>query len=236
MSLEHELARRYDLRTHHFHHGAFRVELVAPRSPDELIDVSEFNVDERLPYWADLWPSARALAAEILDRPPPAGRVIELGCGGLALPSLALASRGVRVVASDYYVEALEFARANAVRNGIEPPTTMLLDWRSPPADAGRFDLVLAADVLYEQRNAKALATLLPRLTAPAGRVLIADPGRSHVEHFRRLVAAAGWRMEEAARRLEAVPGGNGLQSIRIHSLWRGLPPVIAPRRSCKRS
>jgi predicted nicotinamide N-methyase len=235
-SLEHDLTRRYDLRTHHFRHGWFEAELIAPRAPDELIDVSEFNVDERLPYWADLWPSARALAAELLDMPFITGRVLELGCG-IALPSLALRSRGVEVVASDYYAEALEFARANAVRNSIEPPPTMLLDWRDPPPDVGRFELLVAADVLYERRNAEALSRLIPLLAASDARALVADPGRSHVDHFRSLMQAQGWSMEETARRTEPAPGGSGLQvNIRLYSLWRGLPKVIDSGRSCTRS
>src|SRR5690554_4040186 len=117
-SLEERLARRYELRTFEFGHAGFRAELIGPAAPDSLIDVSDFNVDERLPYWADLWPSARALAAELLERPLPAGPVLELGCG-LALPTLALLSRGVSAVASDYYSEALEFAVANALRNDL---------------------------------------------------------------------------------------------------------------------
>lgn len=229
------MLHRFALRTHEFRHGDFAATLVAPASPDELIDVSEFNADERLPYWAELWPSARALAAELLVLPPPKGRVLELGCG-IALPSLALRWRGVDVLASDYYPEALEFARANAERNRIAPPATLLLDWRHPPADLGPFDLLVAADVLYERRNADALATLIPRLAAPDGRVLLADPGRTYLEHFRHLMREAGWRMEETGRRSEPVPETGREVTVRLYSLWRGLPPVIGPRRSCRRS
>ena len=39
-----------------------RFDLLHPRSADELISEDEFDVDERLPYWADIWPSARVLA------------------------------------------------------------------------------------------------------------------------------------------------------------------------------
>src|SRR4051812_11335262 len=58
-------------------HGRFRVieqrisiagrefTLEHPRSADELIDETEFNKDERLPYWAEIWPSAFVLAERI---------------------------------------------------------------------------------------------------------------------------------------------------------------------------
>ncbi|MBV9772607.1 MAG: methyltransferase domain-containing protein, partial [Gemmatimonadetes bacterium] len=163
--LESELLRRFVTRVEPFVHGAFWLDVLLPRAADELIDESDFDEDERLPYWADLWPSARALARRLLDGPAPAGRVLELGCG-VALPSLALLSRGADVLATDYYDDALRFARVNAERNGLPALAARLVDWRDLPPDLGRFDTVLAADVLYEQRNAEALAAVLPRVTA----------------------------------------------------------------------
>src|SRR5690606_27446174 len=166
--LERELHRRYEVRTERFSHAGFEVEMLLPRSADALIDDSEFNEDERLPYWAELWPSARALTRFLLDGPAPGGPVLELGCG-VALPSLALRARGAAALAADCSGEALEFARASAERNGIPSPELALLDWRHPPPELGRFPLVVAADVLYERRNADALAALLPRVVAPSG-------------------------------------------------------------------
>ena len=34
------------------------VNLIRPRSADELISEDDFERDERLPYWAELWPSS----------------------------------------------------------------------------------------------------------------------------------------------------------------------------------
>ena len=206
------------LTTHSFRHGPVALDLLAPAAPEELIDVSEFNLDERLPYWAELWPSARALAMQLIDLPLPGGRVLELGCG-IGLPSLVLRQQGVDVTASDYYPEALDFTLRNAERNRIPPPRTLLLDWRDPPAALEPFDLVVAADVLYEARNAEAIAALLPRITAPDGLVLIADPGRTHFEAFRALIHARQWEMTETGRHLLPVPETGREVTVRIHSL-----------------
>lgn len=205
--LESDLRRRFAVRTESFAHGGFRAELLLPRAADELIDEAEFGRDERLPYWADLWPSARALTRWLLDATAPSGRVLELGCG-VALPSLALRWRGAEVLATDYYPEALEFARANAERNRLAPLQTRLLDWRHPPPGLGRFPLVVAADVTYERRNADALAGLLPALVAPGGCAWIADPGRAHLPALVERLGSGGWGVEEAARAREAGPGG----------------------------
>lgn len=218
---ETELGRRFDLRTESFHHGALRWRILLPRSADELIDVSDFNQDERLPYWADLWPSACALTRFLLDDPPATPGAIEVGCG-LALPSLALRSLGLDVLATDYYPEAIDFARANAEINGIPPLRVRLLDWRDPPADLGRFELVLAADVLYERRNAESLALLLPRVTAPGGRVWLADPGRAYLGVLRDLLAAGGWTTREIARREEPATR----ETTSLVRIWELRPPA----------
>lgn len=148
-----------------------------PRSAEDLISEADFERDERLPYWADLWASAIVLANEVAGLRGDGCTSLELGAG-LGLPTLAAASVGFSSTASDYYEDALLFARRNAVRNlGIEVQTA-LVDWRRLPADLGRFDLVLAADVLYERPYAPLVARAVVEALAPNGVGLIADPGR----------------------------------------------------------
>jgi predicted nicotinamide N-methyase len=143
----------------------------------------------------------------------------------VALPSLALASRGADVLATDWYDDALRFARANAERNGLPALRTELLDWRQPRGGWG-YDLVIAADVLYEQRNGPVLAALLPRVTAPGGTVLIADPGRVYAPDFLRLARDTGWRVEQAAVLPE--PSAPGVESrVRIYRLRRDDAPIL---------
>ncbi len=82
----------------------------------------------------------------------------------------------------------------NAERNGVAL-TASHADWRG---FAGRFDLVLGADLLYEGRNGTALLELLPRL---ASTVLLAEPGRSHAKGFFES-ARASWEIEPVAGRV----------------------------------
>jgi predicted nicotinamide N-methyase len=146
-----------------------------PRDDEALIDEEAFGRDEFLPYWAQLWPSGTALARAIGVRALGGMRVVEVGCG-LGLASLAAAAAGARVLATDWAPAALELLADNAQRNGLALETARV-DWTAPDALLARapFDLVLAADVLYERRNVGPLAALLPRL---GGEVLLADPGR----------------------------------------------------------
>ena len=171
-----------------------------PRDAESLLSDEAFDHDEFLPYWAELWASGRALADVVCARALRGASVLELGCG-LALPSFAAAAAGGRVVASDWSPSALELVAENASRNSLVVDT-LLLDWFDPADDPGYFDLVLASDVLYEERNGAALLDLLPRV----GReVWLADPGRVPAGRFF-ADAAREWEVREA--RHSAIPNG----------------------------
>jgi predicted nicotinamide N-methyase len=98
------------------------------------------------------------------------------------VPSLAASRAGAEVLATDACAEALELLARNAARNGIVVDTAQV-DWTRPDGlvERGPFDLVLAADVLYERAAVAPLLALLPRL---APRVLLADPGRAPAADF----------------------------------------------------
>jgi predicted nicotinamide N-methyase len=157
--------------------GARTFRLSMPRSAEDLINEADFEHDERLPYWADLWPSAIVLAREVAALDGAGQSALEFG-SGLGLPSLAAASAGFAVTVTDYYDDALLFARRNAVENLGVDVATAHVDWRSLPSDLGRFDLVMAADVLYERPYAPLVARAVVGALAPGGMALIADPGR----------------------------------------------------------
>jgi hypothetical protein len=63
---------------------------------------------------------------------------------------------------------------------------TALCSWDAPESLVARgpWQLVLAADVLYERRNSDELAALLPRLVTDDGAVWIADPHRDPASEF----------------------------------------------------
>jgi predicted nicotinamide N-methyase len=186
----------FETRTERFEHGSTSWSLTLPRSMEDHFDLDAFETDERLPYWADLWPSAKALARWVLDGNANEPEVVEIG-SGVALVSLAFRSIGASVLATDYEDIALRFAAENARRNGLYPLRTARFDWRDPvvPEPA---PLVIGADVLYEARNAVAIAELLPRIVTPGGRAILADPGRPWRGKFRELLHRAGWVVSES--------------------------------------
>ncbi|MDQ8164530.1 MAG: methyltransferase domain-containing protein [Gemmatimonadota bacterium] len=195
--------------------------LVRPRSAEDLISETEFDRDERLPYWAEVWPSSIALARALPELVPPGTRMLELGCG-IGLVSLAAARCGISVLATDYYVDALLFTRRNVRANCGVDPDTRLVDWRAWPHDIGRFDRVVASDVLYERPYAALVADALAASLTDRGVAFIADPGRTALPAFIESCMARGLQVSSRMR----VPHHDGAiaQVITIHQVSRSAP------------
>jgi predicted nicotinamide N-methyase len=167
--------------THSIELPSGELRLLQPKEAAALPDSGPVEWAPIAPYWSVLWRSGVALARE-LDGVALGGlRVVELGCG-LAVPSLAAARAGATVLATDACAEALTVVARNATANDVHIETA-IVDWNEPDVLVSRapFDMVLAADVLYERASVASLLSLLPRLARQAW---LADPGRPAAEAF----------------------------------------------------
>ena len=192
--------------------------LLHPASAEELIDEADFERDERLPYWADIWPSARVLAAHVARLPGAGRRLLELGCGAGLVATMA-ALTGFDVCASDYYEDALRFTRLNVAQHTGEELHTRLVDWRQMPTDLGRFDFVVGSDVLYERTYGPLVARAIDVTLKRDGEAIIADPGRIAAEEFIRDAGERSLRLV-ACEELPFVEG-KIRQTIRLYHLRR---------------
>jgi len=89
---------------------------------------------------------------------------------------------------------------------------TALVDWHAPPPSLSGFDVVLTADVLYEERNAVPLLGMLTAATSAQGTVLIADPGRRHAAGFFEGADGDGWSIVNVTT--DTLPSG-GISILR---------------------
>jgi hypothetical protein len=62
---EEKLRRRFRVIETDVEIGGRTLSILHPESAEDLIDERDFDLDERLPYWAELWPSARVLAEHV---------------------------------------------------------------------------------------------------------------------------------------------------------------------------
>lgn len=180
----------------------------------EDLDPVTFAEDERLPYWAELWPSSVALAQHVAQHLEVAGRrVLELGCG-LGLVGVVTALCGGRVLCTDYEADALAFARHNARRNACRQMRFRLVDWRRP-ALRRRYDYILASDVIYEARSFGPLVAVLLRYLARGGAAVFSEPGRVNAIPFFALLRRYGFTYHRTMWPLQ----WNGSHRIAIYTI-----------------
>lgn len=217
-ALRAELERRFRTIETTLTVGDRALTLLHPESAEDLIDEEEFERDERMPYWADIWPSARILAAYVARRRGTRRSLLELGCGaGLVATAAALA--GFEVCATDYYEDALRFTAVNVAEHTGKVPRTRVVDWRQLPTDLGRFDCVVGSDVLYERAYGPLVARAIDITLTRGGEAIIADPGRIAAEEFLRDARARGLQLAGQ----EEVPFVEGAirQKITLYRLVR---------------
>lgn len=194
------------------------VLLRKPQNSDHLITEADYVMDERLPYWADLWPSARVLAGVLLDEVGGGRRLLEMGCG-LGLDTIAAMFAGFEVTSTDYYEQSIHMTRANAARVVGHEPTVRMVNWRAWPDDLGRFDVVIAADVLYENEYATLVAQCIARALTPDGIAIIADQGRIAQPVFRD--ALPGNRLEIFAETDVPYESSAGIRQVQVMRIRR---------------
>lgn len=217
-----DLERRFRVVTETIRVGEGFFKMLRPDSADDLISEEDFAGDERLPYWAAIWPSSIVVANQItagtIAGRRGGGRTMELGCG-IGVVTTAAMKAGLDVLATDYYEPALEFTRANTCRNIGREAATRMVNWRELPNDLGRFDLILASDVLYEREYAGLLPRVFDKLLEFDGRAVIADPGRVSTPAFLYACKGAGFKVLE----MKSLPWEDGAikQKIDIYTIGR---------------
>lgn len=181
------------------------------------IGEASFGEDERMPYWAELWPASLLLTAWLLGHAEVlAGkRCLDLGCG-MGLSSMAGAAAGATVVAADYEELALAHTAVNAAANAL-PVLPLAMDWRHPCLREGCFDIIWGSDILYESRFYAPLVRLFRTLPAPGGRIWLADPRREVSRPVWKRLAADGFRV--ARLHEEVVPFSTYRMTVNLYEI-----------------
>lgn len=181
--------------------------IMMPAEFDSLLDQAANDPEQNLPYWAEIWPSGLALA-DLIEQSPTAWRgrrVIELGCG-LGLSAIAALSAGALLTVVDYAQAALDLCLLNCGANANGEPAAVAMNWRNAGdvtalARAGPYDVVLAADVVYERRDIDPLLNLIPRLLAREGVIWLVEPGRPAAAELLSRVELIGWERRSMEHR-----------------------------------
>lgn len=161
-------------------------------------DDHEDMVDERIPYWAELWASALAMSQYLVQSKMDwtGKKVLEIGAG-LGLPSIVAGKLGATDISiSDYLVEAVDFAKKNWAKNNTHAANFITMDWRNPDI-AFAADILLAADIAYEQRMFDALPIAFKTLCKKGGTILLTEPNRGFAKTFMEDLHHQGFEIEK---------------------------------------
>ena len=98
-------------------------------------------------------------------------QILEIGCG-LGLAGIVGCQQGGKVLFTDYERDALSLTRYNVWRNGCADRATFVqMDWNAPCVK-GKFSLILASDVIYEEKNWRPVLSLIQRRLTTNGQVI----------------------------------------------------------------
>ncbi len=169
-------------------------------------------LDERIPYWAELWSSAVAMSQYLIENQHLISKkdasslamtqVTEIGCG-LGLPSIIAGKLDADVCLTDYDADALDFAKLNWEQNlSHKKVRFQQLDWRNTDPSV-KADLLLASDVAYEKRAFEPLLIAFKTLLKPNGTILITEPNRPVSTAFFSNLHTEGYVVKYEQRKIE---------------------------------
>lgn len=185
--------------------------LLAADFPQDALSPEEMHAALHEPaYWIFCWASGLALARRILREPDlvRGKKVLDFGAGSGVVACAAALAGAREVVACDIDPASLAACRANAELNRVQ--VRLAGDFFALTED---FDLVLAADVLYDKANHGFLDAFLQR----APDVLVAD---SRVKNLQ-----APPYMRDGEEDAETLPDLNEFDEFRRVRFYRGRRP-----------
>lgn len=182
--------------------GEFDIHYRSLRDNQQFEDINQ--VAENLgvspaswPMFGVVWQAGEVLAQIMAEHEVNNKRILEIGCG-VALASLVLNKRGADISATDYHPSAEAYLDYNTTLNGDRRIPFLRASWQDPfDADFGKFDLIIASDVMFEPDHPDMLAAFVGRYARAHCEVIMADAGRGYKNSFIRSMTGQGFECEQ---------------------------------------
>lgn len=149
---------------------SFRLFLASSLEP--FLDPEDVFRD--FPLWAKVWEPSLVLAEHLAGMAvDPEKSFLEIGCG-IGLVGVVAAAFGHRIIMTEYNPDALNFARANALLNGLTELEVRALDWNSPDME-GAFDCIVGSEILYRETDFPPILRLFETFLKENGEIILAE-------------------------------------------------------------
>lgn len=134
--------------------------------------------DPPFPYWAKVWPAAKALCEFMASQPEMLKdqSVLELAAG-IGLPSLLAARFAKSIISSDYMEGAVDIIQRSIIHNGFTNVQAYMLDWNTLPENI-HADVLLLSDINYDPSSFNVLYNVLQRFLQQGSTILLSTPQR----------------------------------------------------------
>ena len=173
--------QEYDTETTDMTIRSRKFQFLLPRSLDRFINTE--NLLQHFPLWAKIWEASWILADYMAAASPdPDKHVLEIG-GGIGLVGITAAAFGHRITMTESDDHAINFAKANAELNRVNNLEIGKLDWNKPSID-NRFDMIIASEVVYKEKDFKPLENLFKTYLASMGEIVLASGMRNTTMAF----------------------------------------------------
>ena len=195
-NLRHRIKRCYPITERTIQLPSRQIFMTVVEEPDLLLEKlsrEDCNGTLHLPYWIYLWSASIGLANYLdLAGTLVGEQILEIGCG-LGLAGIVGCQQGGKVLFTDYERDALSLTRYNVWRNGCTDRATFVqMDWNAPCVK-GKFSLILASDVIYEEKNWRPVLSLIQRRLTTNGQVIFSEPSRTNAAGFLALLEPHGF-------------------------------------------
>ncbi len=154
---------------------------LAEEATDLWEATEEFLAEKGLPppFWAFAWAGGQALARYVLDNPDivTGKRIMDFGAGCGMAAIAGLMAGATSALAADLDPFAAAAACVNGEANDVAPS---VFAGDATTLDPKAFDVILAADVCYDRRQADPATAWLRKAVDAGTDVLIGDPGRRY--------------------------------------------------------
>ena len=167
-----QFKQQYDVELTTFSVGSHQLQLFVPRKIDAFINPDDLFTD--FPLWSKIWEATAVLANHLNTmKVNPDHRLLEIG-SGMGVAGLCGNKMGHRITITEYNEDAINFARANALLNGMDPSIIAKLDWNQPMVQ-GKFDYIIGSEVVFKETDFPGLYFLFQKYLKPGGRIVLAE-------------------------------------------------------------
>ena len=167
-----------------FHFASTTVHAYVPSNKWMQKQFEKEDTKAAVPYWAQVWPAAKALCEVIAAEPSLVKnkKVLELAAG-LGLPSLLAAQFAKEVIASDYIEDAVEMMNRSAAYNRLNNLQCGVIDWNNVSKKLNP-DVLLLSDINYDPKDFDTLYKVLEHFIQKGSTVLLSTPQRLAAKSF----------------------------------------------------